>query len=106
MFSENYVQKNNENKTSKGTSWNKIPSQNSSHKKNKISFLSEIFEENIEEDIDDDTNLDFFGNLDEIVNQSFIANFYAVYRFNIALYNTSYIASTQAKFILFQNIRV
>lgn len=102
-YSNNYELKKIGNNNENGI----LHSQKSANKKSKIYFLPEAFEENVEEDTDSESDLDFFGNAG-------ILDFSTIHFFNSAIFfenkidkitcNSSPIANSQAKFILYQKI--
>lgn len=102
-FSNNYELKKNGNENANEV----FPSQKSANKISKIYFLPEAFEENVEEDADGESDLDFFGasaDLDFNITQIFVPIHFPENIIGKIVGETSPIAYSQAKFILFQKI--
>ncbi|WP_238806647.1 hypothetical protein [Emticicia aquatica] len=86
---------------------NQVPSENSHKNKPQIYFLPEEIEENVEEDADHESELDFLGNVDFLENSFFIAKYFTKFQqFDFLFSDFCPIAYHQAKFIRFRNIRI
>jgi hypothetical protein len=102
-FSNNYEQK----KNGDGNANKVFPAQKSANKISKIYFLTEAFEENVEEDADGESDLDFFGasaDVDFNITQIFVTTHFFENLNGKIDCASSPIAYSQAKFILFQKI--
>ena len=105
-FSNSYEQKSLDNAQS--TYWSASPSDHSSDNKSQNYFPTEKVEENVEEDSENESDLEIFGgSLDLAYNQfTFIKQTAAFKKLTACFGDILPVASNQAKFILFRNIRI
>lgn len=105
-LSNNYEQKNLDNAQS--SYWSASPSDHSSDSKSQSYFPTEKVEENVEEDSEHESDLEIFGgSLDLAYNQFTFINQTAAFKKLTACFGDILpVASNQAKFILFRNIRI
>ncbi len=105
-FSNNYEQKKLDNEQS--TYWSASTSGNSSDNKSQSYFPTEKVEENVEEDSEHESDLEIFGGSPDLTyNQfTFIKQTAAFKKLTACFGDILPVASNQAKFILFRNIRI
>lgn len=103
-----YEQNTQTTKESTKAFWSQSSSDHSSNKNSQIYFLPEEFEENVEEDVETDSDIQFIGcDLNNSVSlNSFLAQLEQSH-VNTSIFNHQLsVATTQAKFILYQNFRI